>query len=494
MNKETKKINEAVKVVVDSITSIDVDRESIKKAFSEQPNFSGSFRFGKDNKLGHFDLQTTRFGYNPNWEAPTDIKWNIMRDTDAELSEYSLNVSIKSDIEGHSEDIIYRWNDCNMNGGNEDKYSEAVAMFMDAIVLDVREAVNNERKHQLSRARMYRTQLLGSCNVKGIIQEYVDTIIFERDIDNDYNPYLPTFQPVVNSDDEVLHDYDANSWICHDEMIPGNIVKTHENCNTNIVGLSIDEILELWREGGLGNPLSRNLKLEFYHGDRAGYTAGLEINHIKHDEYGRWCTKKEESAMKKGYELVYTKITKNQSYTTQYATNPNTALKTMVADIESSFRQLRRRISDARDAVAKDNRFSILEAKIEEVISDLGIEMPAKPTCSPYKATEEEKEAWDVLGCDDYGRLRYAGSRKFEASKLGIDSKERVEIASNLDDNKVTVTVFNSDHYDYSFPSLKVNAMDTVEAIEAILTRLKTIADIKAEAKAKIEALGDITI
>jgi hypothetical protein len=418
-----------------------------------------------------------------------------MRDTDAELIEYSLNVCIKLENENDgSDDIIYRYNGMNMNGGNEDKYSEAVAMFMEAITPDVREAVRAEREHQLYCARIHRTQLLGSCNVKSIVEEYVNTIIERRDMDTPNNPYLPTFEPVVNSDDEVLHDYDANSWICHDEMMAGNIVQKHENYDKNIVGLSIDEILELWRKDGLGDALTRTLSLKFRHGDRVGYTAGLDINHIKHNEYGKWCSKQEESAMKKGYQLEYSKITKNGAWTTQYATNPNTALKTMVSDIISSFNELTSRIYNAREEVAKNNRNDILEDKIEEVISYLGVKMPAKPTCSPYKATEEEKDAWDDLGCDDYGRLQYAGTRSFVASKIGIDSKERVHIASNLNDEKIRVTIFSYDHRECENPSLTVDCLEIVEAVEAILARLKTITDIKVEAKAKIEALGEITI
>ena len=392
--------------------------------------------------------------------------------------------------------FIWEGGDTSLNWGYREfildskEYPEGARTFIKEFKGALMTEVMKHRKSELASCRLQRNRLLELVDVRGIIEEYTESLKVERDRDDVCNPFKNNFESVVTGDGDIKYAYDKEHWIHDDAKIPGNIFMTSDDYQ-DISGLTTDKILELWVKDGLGDKLTKDIKLGLRLNVGNRYlVADLKICRMRRHDASWDSTSGEKAGAKKGFSFRYSKVTASGAHTNQTAVNPKTAMNTIVEDIRDHFTNLRHRVSSARFEIQKNDESIIKEERINKVIQDLGVEMPEYVDKSWFQMSWEEKKINRSLGYGDYNKLVNPGLRSFKVSDvLHVDSSAKVHIQS-LGDADI-IEIYHS-HDDVE--AIECQAKDVICYIKAMHDRAKAITAIKDAADAKIEALGDITI
>ena len=476
--KTYKAINNKLSQIIKTSTNLEVD--NIDRLWSSVPHIRGTIKY--TDAYGKDSVCSFKTESRSSWrlELPKASHWNIMG------------------TEPTTETYVFIWEggDSKLNYGYREfildskEYPTGARNFIHEFKGSLMTEVMKQRKDELASCRLQRMALLELVDVKSIIEEYTEALKFQRDRDDVFNPFNSNFESVVTGDGDIKYAYDKEHWIHDDAKIPGNIFMT-SNDYQDISGLTTDEIIELWVKDGLGDKLTKDIKLGLRLDVGARYlVADLKICRMQRHSASWDSTPGEKAGAKKGFAFKYSKVTTSGAHTNQTAVNPKTAMNTIVEDIRDHFMNLRHRVSSARFEIQKYDESLIKEEKINKVIQDLGVKMPEYIDKSWFRMSWEEKKINRNLGYGDYNKLDNPGLRIFKVSDvLHVDSSAKVHIQSFSDSD--IIEIYHS-HDDVE--TIKCQAKDVISYIKAMHDRARAITAIKDAADAKIEALGDITI
>ena len=475
---ETVKMNK-LEQIINNTTSVDVKLDG-RTAWRNTANVGGSLTFIDaygDTKEASFSIHRMYVSYRADKkECGFDKKWNIMG-SDA-VAPREIRLSVKNVDKDGCENTDYIL--------SQDK-TDAGYKFFKHVRPKVRKVMQAERRHDLATARLDRNLLLERVDVKAVIQEQIDMIIELRKSDSIDNRFNPNFVATGNIS------YDPNHWINNDDMIPGNMFEKEEGYKS-IVGKSIDEILALWLDDGLGKPLTRSIETRFVARGYGSYgeNASLTLEYKKMDNLAYCYSQAEKSAAKKGYVFSYNKVTSSGAWTTQSATSIKTVVRNMNEQIRDAFWSMGQDVRNNRDAAEKLSTETILESKINAVVDSLGITLPEQSKESGYGMSWEEEQKNRALGLDKHGNLKHPGVRRFPAHQLvkgELSRGKKVVISSDIDSDKIAVSIRFED-----YKLFVTDADNVINAVAAILTRVKDVQAIKDAAQEQIEALGELSI